>query len=280
MTLSAEILIPKLAALSPSYQRIVLFPALEQNLGLNLSNRKAIRAALKIPVNSLRAFFGCFAFARAGGERAGYGNICIDLLSVQNQYKDGEHLLADFRRACRERRIGTNDKLTSDIVLNGFTRHFGTDKAVSWLFEAGSKIRQTGIIRPLYLDLLSIRGIGEKIAAFLCRDLVWIFDCEDRLLPAEKLLIQPIDTWVRSILLEFWPEFKKVAARPSVDFLLASSICAAIEKMQQSCVEFNQGSWYFGSRCVGNVSNLTARLAQLQLSEVKPWVTMYRKFDL
>jgi hypothetical protein len=268
MTLSAEILIPKLAALSPSYQRTVLLPALEQNLGLKLSNRKAIRAALKVPVNSLRVFFGCFAFARAGGERAGYGNICIDLLSAEHQYKDGTQLLADFRRACQERRIGTNDKLTSDIVLHGFSRHFGTDKAVSWLFEVGSKIRQTGTIRPLYLDLLSIRGIGEKIAAFLCRDLVWIFDCEDRLLPAEKLLIQPIDTWVRSILVELWPEFKKVAARPSVDFLLASSICAAIEKMQQSCIEFNQGSWYFGSHYVRNASNLAAQLDRLQSAEV------------
>ena len=94
---------------------------------VKLSNRKAIRAALKVPVNSLRAFWGCFAFARAGGERAGYSNICIDLLSAEHQYKDGEQLLADFRRACRERRIGTNDKLTSDIVLHGFSRHFGTD---------------------------------------------------------------------------------------------------------------------------------------------------------
>ena len=266
MTLSAEILIPKLAALSRLYQTEVLVPGMEQSLELKLPDRKAIRAALRDPMNSLKTFFGCFAFARAGGEQAGYGKICIKLL-CDSQYRDGQHFLAAFREACMQKGFKTNDKLTSDVVLQGYNWHFGCDgKGAPWFEKAGSQIRETGRVLPIYLDLLLVRGIGEKIAAFLCRDLVWIFDCEDRLLSSEKLLIQPIDRWVRSISVQLWPEFEKFADRTSLDFLFASNICAATAKLKQSDVEFNQGSWYFGSQRVRDSNQLLTQLEVLQSS--------------
>jgi|ERR1051325_2008471 hypothetical protein len=69
--------------------------------------------------------------------------------------------------------------------------------------------------------------------------------------------------WIRNISLELWPEFKNVG---TIDSLIASTICAATAKMKQSDVEFNQGGWYFGSRCTDYSNKLLLELQGLQSS--------------
>jgi hypothetical protein len=120
-------------------------------------------------------------------------------------------------------------------------------------------------VLPPYLELLAIPGIGPKIAAFLCRDLAWIFDCEESLPTSEQLLLQPVDTWIRKIAVLLWPEFKPVEHRQGqVDFLIAARIVSVTQELRQSGVAFNQGSWFYGSKRVIASENLEKTLLQLQ----------------
>ncbi len=109
------------------------------------------------------------------------------------------------------------------------------------------KTSRNHFVLPAYLELLSIHSIGPKIAAFLCRDLVWIFDGEKEVLSSEQLMLQPVDTWIRQVAELLWPRLKHLESGKA-DFLIATQIVSVSHQLDQSGVAFNQGSWHFGSR--------------------------------
>jgi len=73
-------LLPKLALYSQSYQQEILLKRVTTLLERPIVSRQGLREALTNPISSARVFFGYYAFARAGGERAGYSEVCVRLL--------------------------------------------------------------------------------------------------------------------------------------------------------------------------------------------------------
>jgi len=202
---------------------------------------------------------------RTGSGRAGYGGIAAKLLHAGKNFASGAEFWKAFQSACESKPVRLNERLNTKVLEQGYHKHFGTARSQGWLFELGRGMADKRLVWPAYFELLAIPGIGPKIAAFLCRDLAWIFGCEERLPASERLLLQPVDTWVRQIAVLLWPEFKPVEHRQAgqVDFLIAARIVSAAQELGQSGVEFNQGSWYFGSQRVRASANLETALLQL-----------------
>jgi hypothetical protein len=207
-----------------------------------------MRDALQEPRFSAQVFFGIYAFERAGSARAGYDGITSKLLHAGKNFASKAEFWKAFQSACESERVGSNERLNRRVLEQGYQKHFGTARSQGWLFELGRAMADKKRVLPAYLELLAIPGIGPKIAAFLCRDLAWIFGCEERLPASEQLLLQPVDTWIRQIAVLFWPEFKPVEHRQvQVDFLIAARIVSVAQELGQSGVAFNQGSWFYGS---------------------------------
>ena len=150
---------------------------------------------------ALRAqvFFGIYAFERAGCARARYGEIAGELLRAGENFASDTDFWNAFQSACKSNGVGSNERLNRKVLEQGYQKHFRTTRSRGWLFELGRALADKGQVLPAYLELLAIPGIGPKIAAFLCRDLAWIFGCEQRLPASEQLLLQPVDTWIRQI---------------------------------------------------------------------------------
>jgi hypothetical protein len=263
MKLSPQILVPRLSARASGYARDYFTKHLKAAVENVPADCEGVRAALQAPCFSAQVFFGLYAFARAGAERARYGRIAASLLKGGRSFTGEAAFMEAFRAACKSDEVGVNERLNAGALQQGYRMHFGVGCTKGWLFQLGERMAKTGQVRPAYLELLAIRGIGPKIAAFVCRDLAWIFGCEQRLPAIERLLLQPVDTWIRQIAVLLWPEFAPVEDR-GVDFLIAAQIVSATEELGQSGVAFNQGSWYFGSHGVRQSRMLETALRELQ----------------
>jgi hypothetical protein len=141
--------------------------------------------------------------------------------------------------------------IPSYVVGKGYEEHFGTKGDRGWLFELGQDMAGNKDVLPVYLKLLSIPSVGPKIAAFIGRDLTWIFNCENDLRATkdsmmQMIMLQPVDTWIRQISELLWPQFKDFKGK--ADFLIAAQIVSVMHQLQESGVAFNQGSWHFASR--------------------------------
>lgn len=262
ISFEGRILLPKLAAYAKSYQTKVLGDL--ANLTGAKPDRPALRGAIADSLFSARAFLGFYAFERAGAGQAGYREICADLLQPGAAWAGPDDFFRAFERECKKRRVGVNAKLNREVVNAGYRLHFENNPPSGWLHEKGRQIAVSGQVLPVYLELLSITGIGPKIAAFLCRDLVWLFECEGRLPLGEQVLLQPVDTWVRQIAWWLWPEFKRLGIK-APDMLLALRLSEAAQQAKCSGIELNQGMWWFGShrREEGSRGDLGAALARM-----------------
>jgi len=250
VNLSPQVLVPRLCNCAAGYSQSYFSEFLKDKVEHLPANRMEMREALKDPRFSAQVFFGIYAFERAGSGRAGYGGIASKLLHGGKDFLNGSDFWKAFQVACESKRLGSNERLNRRVLEQGYEKHFGMPRTKGWLFEIGSAMAENELVLPAYLELLGIPGIGPKIAAFLCRDLVWIFGCEERLPAGEQLLLQPVDTWIRQIAILLWPEFKSVENRQvaPVDFLIAARIVSTTHDLGQSGAAFNQGSWYFGNR--------------------------------
>lgn len=108
-----------------------------------------------------------------------------------------------------------------------------------------------------YAKLWTIRGIGEKIAAMLFRDMVTILGLYKRLPLHHQVFLQPIDRWVRKIsLVVFFDVWKPTSVKEVAkhDWLIANVIVERCLKYNYSPIRFNQGAWKYGSSEIKNVN--------------------------
>ena len=181
MTLSSQILVPRLSAKAEGYVQDYFNEHLKEAVQNVPPNPAEMRAVLQDPRISAQVFFGLYAFARAGAESAGYGRIAAGLLKGGRNFTGEAEFMDAFRAACESDGVGVNERLNARVVQGGYRKHFGARCKKGWLFELGEGMAKTAQVRPAYLNLLAIRGIGHKIAALVCRNLAWVFGCEDRL---------------------------------------------------------------------------------------------------
>lgn len=101
---------------------------------------------------------------------------------------------------------------------------------------------ERGSIQQLSNELQGITGIGPKISSLYLRDLVDIYDLENRIAPEDLRFLQPIDVWVR-----------RLAGKTGIigdgqlsDAEIQKEIVRVCRDLGVSALRFNQGAWYLG----------------------------------
>ncbi len=87
--------------------------------------------------------------------------------------------------------------------------------------------------------MMSIRGIGTKIASFYLRDIAFLKGCDEKILN-NVYLLQPIDTWIDQI---GYILFGELSTKN-----LQKNIVRACNENGISSLKFNQGAWVIGSQ--------------------------------
>ena len=265
MHLDHTILMPKLASYAERFRREFIYADASALAGRRVVSRDGFTEVIKDPCGSARVFFKFYAFARAGGQEIGYEDICTKLLERGLWWESGDEFHRAYVKECRKRHREPNPR-NEQLVSRGYAYHLESE--TGWLHRLGSQIDESTGLTDAYLQLISISGIGFKIAALACRDLAWAFDQEAKVPILQRPLLQPIDRWLWRICYHLWPEYRDRAKNddPNGGFQLLSALrfAEAAEALGISNVAFNQGAWYFCRVVVGKKDLLDKILADLQ----------------
>jgi hypothetical protein len=112
-----------------------------------------------------------------------------------------------------------------------------------------TEIKRTGRLTGPFLYLLTAVGLGKKRAAFLLRDLVWIYGLEDNIARADRLYVQPMDIWTLRAAASVFQQ--QLPDNRELDLAIAQMLSEACYCASVSGVAFNQGAWKFGNKKVG-----------------------------
>jgi hypothetical protein len=206
------------------------------------------QALFSDPWDGIRFLLGCFFFARAGAERAGYNFLMVEALDgIPNASRNpSSKVIRDrvweaFEANCHRRGIAPFEKRNKRLLMDLFTLTASKGNLMKWV----QGCLKQGQLDEVFTTFTDIHGVGEKIAALAVRDLVWIFDIPESSLPADQhIFLQPIDRWVKRRALAIWPDLRDSA--PS--WFIANKIALVCRLNDISGIAFNQGAWYFGAR--------------------------------
>lgn len=193
------------------------------------------------------------AFARAGGEQAGYGKIACDALSLSIEAcGDYQRLISfpnaknqvwdNFERLCNKKGIGLNRNLNEQVV-KGLVKLAQESLHLNPFEELSVKVPKNTI--EAFSILRNIHGIGDKVASFILRDIVSIMNLEKGIRPQDQILLQPIDRWVNGIATFIWDIPDRTP-----DWLIALRIISECQKYDCLPTSFNQGAWKYGSSVI------------------------------
>ena len=103
-----------------------------------------------------------------------------------------------------------------------------------------------------YSFIISIRGIGPKIASFYLRDIAYLGKIDEKEIK-EPFYLQPLDTWLNQALSIMKKE--KVNLKTNKERQDAQKMIVKLCK-QADCspIAFNQGAWFAGSQIAGERS--------------------------
>lgn len=244
-----DLIFPLLSEFAPKYQEELLVKNLQNALkAFTTNNLKDLRQCIqKEPLRFLGFVLGV-GFARAGAERAGYGEIAYKVLEkITGNFSlsiklEPEEVWQEFKNHCIREEKGVNEKLNRGVVEGLIRLNNDVGNIYQWIKET---VESAGDIDELFIRLCGIKGVGPKISALILRDLVWLGDLEDKI-QAHHFYLQPIDVWIRRIAVYHWDELSEVQ-----DFVIAVRISEACQKLKLSGVRFNQGSWYFATQTKG-----------------------------
>lgn len=219
---------------APGYQNMMFGRNLEQ-IGLHKADlwSSGARPALSFLLRY-------HAFARAGGEQAGYGNIAfssIDALPLDEQGRiPGNELWGEFRDRCERRGIGVNERVNKGVIVGLSDLATREGNPFLWMEK---EVESSGRLSPVYEELLDIKGIGRKIATFIIRDVIWFLGLEDDVVSEDLKFLQPIDRWVRRVGEQMIPGLTGMNRDA-----IATRLALECESRGISNAEFNQGAWY------------------------------------
>jgi hypothetical protein len=207
-------------------------------------------------------FFLQNSFERAGGGNAGYNKLAVkelracvnDAGGYRNFIRSASPQDEVWRRFQDGRvgsPVGSNQSLNEGVVkgmvilakeseaddYNPFVR-------ISDLAKATGILSAWGILR-------TIKGIGDKIASFLIRDVVSIMGLESSVSKEERVFLQPVDIWIRRTTQIIWRLDERLP-----DWVLAMKIVSELDRRGLSGVRFNQGAWHYGNAKVRRLENL------------------------
>ena len=209
------------------------------------------------------------SFARAGGEQAGYGGIAVDALrrciSTVKDYgvfiakEDAPELAwTEFENICLSQGKGVNKRVNEGVV-KGLIRLAQESKDYDYnpFQYIGKKVQSS--MTDAFIALTNIKGIADKIAPFLLRDLVCILDLEQKIPLEHRIFLQPVDRWVKKTAICLWADLETRVS----SWGIAIRIVDKCGKFRISGIRFNQGAWKYGTSRVKDVKNLCNKLEEL-----------------
>lgn len=254
--MEVEVILHRLAGeKADKFQREVLYPQMARAMKLPLPNSEAVREALADPYYAFRVMLGYYAFAKRGNDRAEYSGFALQALDkvLQGDKANFSAFLASgnapdqlwnaFVEVCQENQRKINEQLNRGLIegLAGYAAQLYADDEIGniWM-DIQQAIVQSGRVEPIYEKITGIKGIGPKVGALVLRDMVALYDLENRIDPSDYHYLQPVDTWIRRI----GPMLTEEINDKTADWVIAGKLSKLCRRNRVSGVRFNQGVQY------------------------------------
>ncbi|MBS1723053.1 MAG: hypothetical protein JSS66_08900 [Armatimonadetes bacterium] len=259
------------------YAQEFLLPHIKRVASLTESDKDSVAAALEDPYCALLAFFGHYAFARRGKDRDDLAGNALDAMKKMVSEKPFEEVLdmADgtlmwqaFESVCKASGKKANEQQNRGPVqgmLELAQEIHRLDPELSLATWVTDGIEDTGHLEAQHLRIVDIRGVGPKSASTFIRDMVWLYDVEELLVPTDRVFVQPVDRWLRMMTPYVVPE--EGLADPA-DWIVAGKISKYTRRAGLSGICFNMGTTYFGQKVVGDPSRFESAIRDLLVQEV------------
>lgn len=254
------------------YVQEFLLGHIRKILGMAEADQQSVADALESPFNALLVFFGHYAFGRRGKDREEFSSLAVESLKrlvtktpfekVLDQ-SDGTSLWESFDKLCIERKRKTNEMQNRGPIqgmLELAQEIHRLDPGLSLATWVTEGVLDTGRLEPQHVRIVDIRGVGPKSASAFLRDMVWLYDVEDAIEPAERLYVHPVDRWLRLVTPEVVPE---PGLGDPADWIVAGKISKYARKAGVSGARFNMGTTYFGQRVVQDPDRFSREIDQL-----------------
>lgn len=238
----------------PLYAQELLLPRLLQHLPASERSEEAARAMLCDPIGCLRGIFSEYAFARRGKERHDLASMAVEALkrtvAVTDILREDDAVILwrAFEEVCLERGRKPMEQLNRGVVqglaelAQEINAHGVSGSIALWIVDAA---RNNGRIENQFMRMVDVRGVGPKLSSLILRDVVYLFNLEDRIEPMDRLYFQPVDRWSRVI-----AEFVVEDYDDPADWILAGKLSKIARKSGTKGCMFNMGVTYYGTRVV------------------------------
>jgi hypothetical protein len=236
----------------PLYVQELLLPRLLQHLPVAERCEESARALLCDPIGCLRAIFSEYAFARRGKERHDLAQIAVEALKRATadrelvDQEDAVFVWEAFEEVCQDRNQKPMEQLNRGVLqglpelAQEIKQQGGSGSIALWIVDAA---RRTGRIENQFMRMVDVRGVGPKLSSLILRDVVYLFNLEDRIEPMDRLYFQPIDRWSRVV-----AEFVVEDYDDPADWILAGKLSKVARKSGAKGTLFNMGVTFYGTR--------------------------------
>ncbi|MBL8048431.1 MAG: hypothetical protein JNJ45_07085 [Chthonomonas sp.] len=262
-----------LAGFGPAYFEDFVLPQFYGAARVDRGDDEALAAALDDPIVALRLFLRSYAFARRGKDRQPLSDAASGALKRAVEAngpdallkgEDGEAVWDFFVEECAEQRIKPMEQLNRGVVqgmvelAQEVYRLPDQPSICTWIRVA---IENRGELALLFERIVDIRGVGPKTASCFLRDVVAVFDLEEDIPNVDRLIMQPIDRWVRSITLRYAPD---IHDEDPVDWVLAGKAYRLARLAEVGGIDYNMGCTWFGLKQVRRPELLDAALRAVE----------------
>lgn len=223
--------------------------------------RKIFREQFENGYKALVCFLENYAYERQGAAVA-YSKIALKCVS--NKYQNGHNwriptkndakgLWEDYKNIAKSD-YNLLDNKTEKAKVNEKCNPMKADRGIIDQLVSNNILNIAVHVRDLmscgettraYNFMKEIRGIGEKIASFYLRDIVYLTRLDENNI-SDLHLLQPMDTWLEQTFKILFnsgaPKDLKGKQRLIVDLCKESGV---------SSISFNQGAWILGSQIAG-----------------------------
>lgn len=222
---------------------------------------KIFREQFENGYKALVCFLKNYAYERQGAAAA-YSKIALKCVS--NRYQNGHNwrvptkddakdLWEDYKNIAKSD-YNLLDNKTGKVKVNETHNPLNADRGVVDKLASNNTSNIAVHIRDLigygdtteaYNFIKEICGIGEKIASFYLRDIVYLAGLDEKNI-SDLHLLQPIDTWLEQTL--------KILFNSDVPKNLQEKqklIVDLCKESEVSSISFNQGAWVLGSQIAG-----------------------------
>lgn len=251
----------------PLYAQELLLPRLLQHLPVSERSEEAARAMLCDPIGCLRGIFSEYAFARRGKERHDLASMAVEALkrtvAVTDILREDDAVILwrAFEEVCLERGRKPMEQLNRGVVqglaelAQEINAHGISGSIALWIVDAA---RNNGRIENQFMRMVDVRGVGPKLSSLILRDVVYLFNLEDRIEPMDRLYFQPVDRWSRVI-----AEFVVEDYDDPADWILAGKLSKIARKSGTKGCMFNMGVTYYGTRVVHSPDEFASGLVAM-----------------